>query len=248
MRFGLVVALCLFLGAGLGIGAAVLTSSDDSSADTATPVSVVETGAETDPVDTDLVDTSRESQQRLAGEFIADWHAFRNASAVVVSSVVRTRPDGTTLEDTSVLVQDETGRLLRSFAGIDGYQGNTAVFCSSATGDASDDAGVTCQELPDAPTRTEALVNELDRLSGLLIGDPPRYRLIRDDDGCWELILTTDTIDAPYGDSTVFCFDPVTGTMERSEKTFSNGIVETIEAQSVRTVVTPEDFSSLLGA
>ncbi len=243
MRFGLVVALCLLLGIGLGIGAAVLTSSGDSSADAPPPNSVVETGAQTG----ELLDTSRQNQQRLAEEFLTDWHGFRSATAVVVSSVIRTRSDGTTLEDTQVLVQDETGRLLRSFAGIEGYNGEDAVLCSSVTGDATEVEGVTCQTLDGAPTRAAALTRELDTISGLVIGDPPRYRLIQLDDDCWELVLTTQTLDAPYGDRSEFCFDATTGTMARSLKEFSNGIVETVEAESVRTVVTPEDFSSLIG-
>ncbi len=174
-----------------------------------------------------------------------DWARFRSVEALVESNLTRITADGTELTVTEVLAQRRGDRLVRSLSGVTGYLGGVEVLCSSRT--SVDEGGeLECRDLDTAPSIDDALETELGNIGAVLAGDPPTYRVFVTDEGCWELLLTTETFDAPFGESAIYCFDATTGTLSSSETTFNNGLVEKTEVVNVREEVTDDDLLAML--
>ncbi|MEE9415359.1 MAG: hypothetical protein V3V01_08740 [Acidimicrobiales bacterium] len=197
--------------------------------------------------ETELVDISLESQRELAAEFLQDWKRFRTEEFLAESIMTRTRPDGERLEVRQILAQRPGDRLLRGLSGIDGYLGGVAVFCTGTSATVEGDPTKACRDLEGAPGIDEALQTELETLAALVVGEVPVYRLLRTEEACWELLLTTETLDAPYGERTVMCFDPDTGVMRSSTTAFGNDLLEEVETVNVRLEVTDADLRAVLG-
>lgn len=237
-RFEFVVGLVLGIAIGIVVTIVLVASREP---DVAGSASTREMG------DTELIDTSIEGQMELAAVFLQDWKRFRTQEFLVESIKTRTRPDGERLEVTQILAQRPGDRLLRGLSGIDGYLGGVAVFCTGTSATIEGDPTKQCRDLEGAPGIDDALSSELETLAGLVVGEVPAYRLARTDDGCWELLLTTETLDAPYGELTVMCFDPDTGAMRSSATTYANELVEEVETINVRLDVSDADLRAILG-
>ena len=230
MLIGLVVGL------GLGLSLAVLFSGGGASSSSA------EVSATTVPVGQQF---SPELQDSRREAFLEDWVRFRSVEALVETELTRVTADEQELVVTERLAQRPGDRLVRSLSGVAGYLGGVEVLCSTRTSVDEDDE-LECRDLVGAPSIDDALETEVGNISALLEGDPPAYRIFETAEGCWELLLTTETFDAPFGEQAVYCFDAVTGTLESSETTFNNGLTESTNQLNVRLEVTDDDLLALL--
>ncbi len=237
MRLRFLVILGLVGGLLLGLLLVALTGrgDDGSSSETDATTSTVPEGEQTSP----------ELQEARSEAFLEDWARFRTLEVLVESDLTRITNDGQELTVTEVMAQRPGDRLVRSLSGVTGYLGGVEVLCSTRTS-VEEDGELECRDLPGAPSIDEALDTELNNVSGLLAGDPPAYRIFVTSAGCWELILTTETFDAPFGESAVYCFDQTNGTLESSETTFNNGLTERTTAVNVRLEVTDDDLLAML--
>lgn len=238
MRLGFLVALGLVGGLALGLVLAIALADDnnDSAGDSHND------GGEALP---EGQQTSPELQVERTNGFLEDWTRFRTAEALVVSDLTRVTADGQELVVNEVLAQRPGDRLIRSLSGVTGYLGGVQVFCATAT-TSVEDGDLECRDVAGAKSIDEALAKERATMKALLEGDPPPYRIFVTPAGCWELLLTTETFDAPFGETSTYCFDDVTGTLKSLETTFNNGLVETTTAVNVRTEVTDDDLLALL--
>ncbi len=241
MRLGFLVVFGLAIGVGLGVILAVVVLDDDADSRPATDESVA-------VAETAFEQVSPAQQAERAEAFVEAWTTFRTVESLVESTWVRTTADGERLETVELLAQRPGDRLIRSLAGVQGYLGGVEVFCTTPETTVEGASELSCRDLDGSPGIDAALDAEVLSLEALFSGNPPAYRIFADDTpGCWELLLTIETLEAPFGDLATYCFDPQNGTLVRSRTEFSNGIVETVEAQNVRTEVTTDDFLVMLG-
>lgn len=238
MRLRFLVLIGLVVGLTLGVVLAIVFGrTADSPGVDSDPEPVVELA--------EGQQTSVEIQQQRREEFLVDWARFRSVEVLVESNLTRVTSDGTELTVTEVLAQRPGDRLVRSLSGVTGYLGGVEVLCSTRTS-VEEGGELECRDLDTAPSIDEALQTELGNIGAVLDGDPPTYRLFVTDEGCWELLLTTETFDAPFGESAIYCFDAGTGTLSSSETTFNNGLVEKTEVVNVRQEVTDDDLLAML--
>jgi hypothetical protein len=196
-------------------------------------VVLVAGGALRVPVERDWSDAS--------SDFLTAWERSRTGTFVVDSDFRRTMADGRTLFSSSQLVQRPPDRILRQFGGIDGQIEGHPIICST---DQKGTYSCTTGAMT-VPSGESALATELDTFrSYFTTPDPPLYRVIHaPDDGCFELIQQIAYPDPTYGRYAKLCFDAATGAMRSLERRLDGGVVEVLDAVSIRTDVTGNDFN-----
>ncbi len=173
--------------------------------------------------------------------FLEAWERSRTGTFVVSSEFRRTLRDGRTLFSASELAQRPPDRIARQFGGVDGRIDGRPVVCST---DQNDRYSCVTGEATVGPF-SETIRSELDTFrSYFTTPDPALYQVIRAPDAdCFELIQQIAYPDPTYGRYTKMCFDPPTGALRLLERRLDSGVVETLEAQAIRTEVTDGDFN-----
>lgn len=200
---------------------------------TALAVGLVSSGTLRVPIARDTTDAS--------AAFLSAWERSRTGTFVVDSQFRRTLADGRTLFSSSQLVQRPPDRILRQFGGIDGQIDGHPVICST---DQNGNFSCVTGEMT-VPPAEDALAKELEALrSYFTTPDPPLYRVTRaPEEGCFDLVQQIVYPDPTYGRAARFCFDAETGAMRSVEQHFEGGVTERLDAQSIRTNVTGNDFN-----
>lgn len=170
-------------------------------------------------------------------DLVAAYQHSREVAYTLEGEFSRTKPDGARLESALLVVQQPPNSLRRQLGGISGRVNGHQVNCNT------DPSGrFQCAEgAPVGPW--EAMVDdELANLRSYFDPARPVYQATEQSDGCFELKLLVSMPDPPYGVRTVMCFDPTWGALRSLELEHDGGVVDRIEASSIRAVA-PQDFS-----
>ncbi|MDH3707507.1 MAG: hypothetical protein OES57_15675, partial [Acidimicrobiia bacterium] len=173
---------------------------------------------------TTTVDLDR-LQDEVAAAFLGDWHRWRGLDVVVTSTFARERPDGDRLESDMVVVQLGADRVVSRLGGAEGYIDGDRLRCVPES-----DGSTRCDRTPTGLTAEELIDGELETWAEYLSGVPPYYRILRTDDGCYELVLTRALPAADFGSVARFCFDEASGALARTRIEYANGLIETNQA------------------
>lgn len=172
--------------------------------------------------------------EAVAVDFVSAWRRWRELDVVVRSAFARERPDGERLESDMVVVQLGGDRVVSRLGGAEGYVDGDRVRCVPES-----DGSTRCDRTPSDRSAAERLAAELETWAEYLSGVPPYYRILRTDDGCFELVLTRALPAADFGNVATFCFDEASGALARTHIVYANGLIETTEAALIDLDVDP---------
>ena len=160
---------------------------------------------------------------------------------LVQGTFSRQLPDGDRLQSPMVVAQRGDQRLVSRLGGVEGFDGGDRIRCVPEV------SGTTrCDRIADGVDAETRRREELETWADYLSGSPPYYRILRTDDGCYELVLTRALPTADFGTVARFCFDERSGALATTRIEYSNGLVERTEAESIATTVDDTVFEALL--
>ncbi|MCX7620836.1 MAG: hypothetical protein N2037_08355 [Acidimicrobiales bacterium] len=180
----------------------------------------------------------REHQRDASAEFLLAWERARRATFVLEGEFSRTKPGGDTLRAPRFEVQRPPDHLIKQFGGITGVLNGRTISCSQ-----SPRGQMVCgADGPEATPFDERLERELTNLRSYFDPARPLYAVRPDGKHCFRLQQIAIYPDPPYGLLARFCFDEATGALRGVERHFESGMVERMEAVSLRSEVTQSDF------
>jgi hypothetical protein len=178
------------------------------------------------------------ARKDASAEFLAAWERARRATFVLEGEFSRTKPGGDTLRSGRIEVQRPPDHLIKQFGGTTGELEGRTIVCSPDPGGRQ----LCGAKGPVATPFEERLARELDNLRSYFDPVRPLYFVRADGKACFRLLQAVVYPDPPYGLRARFCFDEATGAMRSVEREFESGIVERMEATSLRAEVTQADL------
>lgn len=177
------------------------------------------------------------SHEEAARDFIQAWTQYRTGTFVVRGTTTR-RNGGAESEFPYSLAQRPPDRTVHQYGGGKSTAGQADVMCLVDPENQS-----SCTEQPKATESYEdALNGEITSfLAYFYAADPPLYEVVSKGDGCYELLLRREMQLAPYGFSSLMCFDDETGALVELYQQGENGIEHMI-VDSVSPNVTDSDL------
>jgi hypothetical protein len=172
-----------------------------------------------------------------ATAFLSSWRRMLTGTYVVESSFGRGPAGGSTFASSTRLVQRPPDRLLSGLGAVDGRLNGKVVRC----GTDADGVGRCFEGAGEAPAFDQAVDDEVEALSRLVVGERPAYAVVDFLDDCYRLDLRVQVPAPPYGNHALFCFDPETGAASRT--VIDRGdVVETTIADRIVATVTDADL------
>ncbi len=222
-------------GLAVGVAAALVLANvlDDDASDDA---------PEIEPLSDDELDRFPRPQAPEIEAFNQAWQTYRTGEYLITFDVERERvDDGERLRSTTVYAQLPPDRLVVGPGGVTGVIDGHPINCAGE----EVDVDVNCTAGATDIDYSDMVAREAEARGTYFVGDNPVYLVRRDTDGCFELVLARPVPTPPYGQSSLFCFDEVTGALRFSEVDRGTTI-ERSTATSIETDVTRDDLDALV--
>ena len=153
--------------------------------------------------------------------FLRAWRRSLTGTYVVRHVIERRLVSGRSFSSEVTIAQRPPDRIRDGSSGIEGRVGGRRFGCVPDGG---------CRFGGDAPPYAREVEEELALLRAMVAARTSLYRVERDRDGCFVLVLQARILAPPYGEDATFCFDAETGALRRS-------VVRRAEATDITTTV-----------